>query len=302
MSLLDRVLILGGAGMLAHAFKRLLPPPAAVSAPGRLELDITDPAALSRHLDTFRPTLILNCAAHTKVDLCDYQIDLARLLNATAPARAAGLAARLGLPFAHFSTDFVFSPPSPTDAHTADIHPRPWRESDPTSPASVYGLTKLEGEHAVAAAHPQALILRTSWLFGPGGNSFPLTMLRAARAGKPLSVVADQTGSPTLTLDLARATLDLLARNATGLFHASNAGETTWHAFAAATLDAFGVAPPGGAVTPLTSADWKARIPHSAVRPSYSTLDCSKLAAALGRPMPHWKDALAEFRTLMPDA
>lgn len=294
MSLFDRVLILGGSGMLAHALKLELSAfTAGVHAPGRAELDVTDPAALRRTFDAINPTLVLNCAAHTKVDLCDFQRDLAYDVNARAAGRAAGLAATRGARFVHYSTDFVFSGRPPRASG--------WREDDAPAPQSEYGRSKLEGELAVRAASADALIFRTSWLYGPGGACFPATMVRAARSSPPgqpraLSVVADQYGSPTFTFDLARATVAAL-RGVTpgGVYHCSNAGETSWHGFTKQIMAAFELP---NEVQPITSADWKARVPWSTRRPECSTLDCGKLAAVVGVPARAWQEALKEYRSL----
>jgi dTDP-4-dehydrorhamnose reductase len=282
MPVTDKVLILGGGGMLAHALRSTFAPRAGdLLAPRRGELDITDRVALRETVQRFKPTLVINAAAHTKVDLCEYQRDLARLINGAAPGFAAEAARSVGAALVHFSTDFVFS--------GDDAAPR--KPADPTGPRCEYGHSKLLGEDAVLASHPAALVLRTSWLFGPGGPCFPATILAAARAGKPLSVVADQTGCPTYTLDLARATLTLVEAGLTGLHHFSNSDPTTWHAFAQATLRTFGLANP---ISPITSADWKSRAPWSAPRPAYSVLDCSSLSPLL-TPRP-WQATLADYR------
>jgi dTDP-4-dehydrorhamnose reductase len=288
MPLYDRVLILGGGGMLAHALKLTLAPRAGtVVAPTRAHLDITDPASLAKTFANLRPTLVLNCAAHTKVDLCDYQRDLAHAINARAAGNAAHLAHAANAPFVQYSTDFVFSGSSP----------RPWVETDPVGPLSEYGRSKLAGEQLVAANHPHALILRTSWLYGPGGPCFPATMVRLAKLRKPLAIVADQHGSPTYTLDLAEYTLALLDARASGTFHLSNSGETTWHDFTAEILRTFNLTTE---LTKITTADWNAKTPWSAHRPSRSTMNCSKAAATLGRPPRPWQDALTAYHAASP--
>lgn len=287
MALFDRVLILGGGGMLAHALRLVLADRAGtIVSPARAELDICDDASLARAFESAAPTLVLNCAAHTKVDLCDFQRDLAHAINGRAAGRAAALAAARGAAFVHYSTDFVFDGTSP----------RPYVETDPTCPRSEYGRSKLAGEHAVLSAHPGALVCRTSWLYGPGGPCFPATMVRVARSGKPLSVVSDQRGSPTFTLDLARLTRDLLEHTAPGgIYHTCNAGETNWFDFTAEILRVFGLSVP---LSAITSAEWKARTPWSAERPARSTMDCSRAARAVGHPMRPWQEGLAEYRSL----
>jgi dTDP-4-dehydrorhamnose reductase len=170
---------------------------------------------------------------------------------------------------------------------------RPLRVDDPLAPQSVYGQSKLLGEQLLQQnAPPNWLIIRTAWLYGPGGVCFPQTILNAARAGKPLTVIDDQIGSPTFTDDLANGTLQLIERNASGIFHFANDGQTNWHDFAVAILDEFGVQTP---VARTTSAQWKTQRPNSAIRPAYSVLDLSKYEAIVGHRPPAWRDALKRY-------
>ena len=144
----------------------------------------------------------------------------------------------------------------------------PYRADASTLPPPAYGRSKLAGELAVRSMlEREALIIRTAWLYGPGGPSFPKTMLDVARSGKPLRVVNDQRGAPTFTYDLAEATLNLIDRDAKGIFHVTNSGETTWFDFAKAIFEEFGLTPD---LQPTTSAEWKKLKPNSAHRPSYS--------------------------------
>jgi dTDP-4-dehydrorhamnose reductase len=138
------------------------------------------------------------------------------------------------------------------------------------------------------------LIIRTSWLYGPNGPNFAQTMLNAARAGKPLTVVDDQIGSPTFTHDLAEATLELIDRGATGIFHATNSGQTTWFEFARAIFEEFNI--PNVDLKPISSVKWKELRPTSAIRPAYSVLDCSATEELVGRKLPHWREALHRYR------
>ena len=281
------ILITGGGGMLAHALQRSLArrglTPVMV---GRPALDISTSSAVDAAFEKHKPTLVLNCAAYTKVDDCEKQEELASSVNGTGPANLSAACAKAGAKLVHFSTDFVF------DGGEAEPYPA----DAPTGPISAYGRSKLLGERAVQAQpNLHFLILRTAWLYGPGGNCFPKTMLTLARAGKPLKVVADQTGSPTFTLDLADATLGLIDAGAAGLFHVTNAGRTTWFDFAAAVLEEFD-APTD--LTRTTSAAWAQQRPEAAPRPAFSVLDLSKTEAALGRPMRPWREALSDYRTL----
>jgi dTDP-4-dehydrorhamnose reductase len=183
----------------------------------------------------------------------------------------------------HYSTDFVFDGSST----------RPYRPEDQVKPLSAYGRSKLLGERAIQKINPPGwVIIRTAWLYGPGGPCFPQTMINAARAGKPLKVVDDQIGSPTFTHDLADATLDLLDRGAIGIWHVTNAGSVSWHGFTAAILDEFGLRTD---LSKTTSAEWKKLRPNSAIRPAYSVLDVERFHQFVGRPMRDWRAALHAY-------
>jgi dTDP-4-dehydrorhamnose reductase len=285
MSIYDRILVTGGHGMLAHAFRHLLMDRnLPFVAPPRAELDVTDAGSLARAFKEHRPTLVLNCAAHTKVDLCEEQEGLANAINGTAVGTLATLAKEHGARLVHYSTDFVFDGSSTV----------PYKPTDPPNPLSAYGRSKLLGERALRRVDPPAgwLILRTAWVYGPGGNCFPRTMVNAARAGKPLRVVCDQVGTPTYTRDLAAATLDLLEAGATGLLHYTNAGQTNWCDFARAALAEFGIDHP---VEAIASADWQKLRPRSSRRPAYSVLDTSDYARLTGKSPRPWRDALRDY-------
>ena len=280
----DRILITGGSGMLAHALDHTLrgrgQTPVLL---GRAACDITDAAALQKVFAEVRPTLVFNCAAHTKVDLCESEPDLADAINGHAAGTLAKLCKHGGAALVHFSTDYVFD----------GTLRRPLRPDDPTGPMSAYGRSKLLGEQLIRLYAPERFIIaRTAWLYGPGGPSFPATMVNLARQGKPLKIVADQEGSPTYTFDLAAATLDLLDAGAGGVWHLSNSGQTNWHDFTAAILEEFGLSTD---LSKTTSAEWKSQKPDSATRPAYSVLDVAPYEALVGRPMPNWRDGLRRY-------
>lgn len=285
MGVYDRVLITGGGGMLAKALVLALRNRGVeATALDRNKLDVIDFAAVMATVEKEQPTLILNCAAHTKVDLCEQEEDLATQINGDAAGVLAGAARDVGAMFVHFSTDFVFNGTSS----------RPWRTDDPTGPLSAYGRSKLAGETAIAReGGDDWLIIRTAWLYGPGGACFPQTILNAARAGKPLKVVDDQIGSPTFTYDLAEATLNLVDHDARGIYHVVNAGQTNWHDFTDAILEEFQVK---ADLSRTTSAEWKKLRPNSAIRPAYSVLDTSAYAALTGKTMRPWRQALHAYR------
>jgi dTDP-4-dehydrorhamnose reductase len=286
MSMYDQVLITGAGGMLARALITALRSRGAeVLALTHSELDITDADAISKAFFEQRPSLVLNCAAYTKVDLAEQDIDAATRINALGPANLHCTALTFGNPLVvHYSTDFVFDGSAK----------RPYRPKDRTNPLSVYGESKLLGErNFVKLSGRLGLIIRTSWLYGPGGPNFVQTMLNAARAGKPLKVVNDQTGSPTFTHDLAEATLNLIDAGATGIYHVTNSGQTTWFEFTRAILEEFDLE---ADLSPTTSAEWKQMRPNSATRPAYSVLDCSDYERVTGKKLAHWRDALHRYR------
>ncbi|MCC6423686.1 MAG: dTDP-4-dehydrorhamnose reductase [Phycisphaerales bacterium] len=280
----SRTVIVGGRGMLATAIARQL------SARGtsfvsldRQQCDITNANAVADLFATHRPTLLINCAAHAKVDLCEQEPEKADAINGHAVGLLAQNAVQIGAKLVHFSTDFVF------DGNGV----LPYRPTDSTNPLSAYGRSKLLGEQQIQQINPSGwLILRTAWLYGEDGPCFPRTILAAAHAGKPLKVVNDQIGSPTYTADLAAATLELIDRQAAGLFHAVNQGTASWYEFTRAILDEFNLL---ADLTPQSSAEWKKTKPTAAHRPAYSVLDTSTLDSTLGHPMRPWRQALCDY-------
>jgi dTDP-4-dehydrorhamnose reductase len=281
------ILITGGAGMLAQALCAALKnamPDAVVLAPPRGELDVADAAALQGFFARHRPSLVFNCAAYTKVDLAEQERDTADRCNGYAVGLLAKACRAHDAQLVHFSTDYVFD---------GSLR-RPMRPDDPLKPVSAYGQSKLLGEQLLQETPPKKwIIIRTAWLYGAGGANFVQTMVNVARAGKPLRVVSDQHGSPTYTVDLAEAAVDLVQRGAQGIWHVTNSGETNWHDFAAAIFEEFGLQP---SLTPISSEEWKSTRPDSAVRPKYSVLDVTPIAQLRGRPMRHWRDALRAFK------
>jgi dTDP-4-dehydrorhamnose reductase len=287
--LYDSTLITGGRGMLARAFSQVLSQRGMrATAVGRPECDVADANAVAATFERVKPTLLINCAAYTKVDLAEKETEAAHVANGFAPGVLAEACRRHGTALVQFSTDYVFD---------GSIR-RPLRPDDPVGPQGVYGKSKLEGERAIQANPPARwMIVRTAWLYGPGGPNFVQTMLNVARAGKPLRVVNDQRGSPTYTFDLAAATLDLLDRGASGVWHVTNAGETSWFDFARAIFDEWGLSPD---LQPTTSSQWKATKPDSATRPAYSVFDIEPIRHLLGRPMRPWQDALRAYHQSAP--
>ncbi|MGC4031836.1 MAG: dTDP-4-dehydrorhamnose reductase [Tepidisphaeraceae bacterium] len=284
----DRILVTGGKGMLAFAFKqKFAGSQLNVTFADRSICDVCDEESCDRAFRDLQPTLVLNCAAYTKVDLAEKERDSADQCNGYGVGHLAELCRDYNAMLVHFSTDYVF------DGSIS----RPLQPGDPLGPLSAYGQSKLLGERLLQETPPAKwLILRTAWLYGPGGPCFPNTMINAAKAGKPLKVIDDQHGTPTFTYDLVEATLNLIHLGANGVWHLTNSGETTWHDFTAAILDEFDLKTD---LSRTTSAEWKKLKPDSAHRPSYSVLDVTPYEAFTHQPMPNWRDALHRYRTAL---
>src|SRR6185312_6448687 len=269
-----RCLVFGGTGMLGQAVV------AEAKSRGWAALGLSHAQAdVTKIADTsdFRPDLVVNCAAFTKVDLCETEPAQAFAVNGEAVARVAEVAKRAGAPLVHVSTDYVFDGTAST----------PYLEDAPTNPLSVYGRSKLAGE-AHALAYERGLVVRTSWLFGPGGPNFVATMVDLIETGRvPLRVVRDQEGCPTYTPFLARALLDLARREVTGVVHYRNREPVSWYAFAVeiARLWRGGVE-----VIPVTTADF----PRPAPRPAWSVLDVTRFEQHAGRTVEPWEWGLVE--------
>ncbi len=281
------ILVLGRNGQVARELDRLGAPEGfQLVFAGRENFDLSagaDPAAL---LETHAPVAVINAAAYTAVDKAESESDAAFRLNRDVPAAIARACAERGVPFVHFSTDYVF------DGRKS----APYLENDPIGPTGVYGRSKAEGEAAVTAAGGRHAILRTSWVYSAFGANFVKTMLRLSETRDELDVVADQTGRPTWARDCAEGALRSVkalldgAPGFGGVYHLSGAGDATWADFAEAIFAEF--AARGGRrpkVNRITTADY----PTPAARPANSRLDCSKLEAALGWKMRPWREGLA---------
>ena len=272
-----RILLTGATGQVGWELRKTLAPLGEVRVFDRFGLDLADAPVLVATVRALQPDVVVNAAAYTAVDKAEAERDLAFAVNATAPRVLAEEARRIGALLVHYSTDYVF------DGEKAD----PYVEEDATRPINAYGASKLAGEQAILASGCRHLILRTSWVYGPRGKNFYLTMLRLARERPELKVVDDQVGAPTSSLEIARATATLLAKGSQGLYHMSAAGETTWCGFARAILERAGSATP---VVAIRTAEY----PTPAKRPRNSRLDCSKLRAEHGVSLAPWERALDE--------
>lgn len=312
-----RVLLTGKNGQVGSELARLLPSMGELAAFGRAELDLAKPHDIRRVIAQVRPNLIINAAAYTAVDQAEKEESLARTINADAPAMIADEARKVRAFLVHYSTDYVFDGSKRS----------PYAEDDRTNPLSAYGRTKLAGEEAIRSSGVPHLILRTAWVYATSGKNFLLTVLRLASTREELRIVNDQFGAPTPARAIAEATTRLvehsksdpvgfLEQNA-GTYHLTASGETTWHEFAVAILNAIQpLAPAAGSrdaaerpgipgwlaaatggrpivckrVVPITTAEY----PTPATRPAYSVLSNTRFASTFGFSLPDWRTQLAE--------
>lgn len=272
-----RILLTGATGQVGWELRKTLAPLGELKSFDRFGLDLADVPPLVAAVRSLQPDVVVNAAAYTAVDKAESERDQAFAVNATAPRVLAEEARRIGAFLVHYSTDYVF------DGEKA----APYVEDDLPHPINVYGESKLAGEQAILKSGCRHLILRTSWVYGPRGKNFYLTMLRLAKERPELEVVDDQVGAPTSSLEIARATAELLQKHAQGLYHMSAAGETSWCGFARAILKGAGSATP---VAAIRTEDY----PTPAARPRNSRLDCSKLRAEHGVSLAPWERGLAE--------
>lgn len=242
-------------------------------------LDITDEAAVRELLSAEKPSLVVNCAAYTAVDLAEKEPEEAMRVNGMGPGILARAAAAARALMVHFSTDFVFDGREST----------PYKPEDPCRPLNAYGRSKLRGEEEVMRSGAEYLIVRTSWLYGAGGGNFVSTMLARAKEAAPLRVVDDQVGRPTWAESLSTTTVDLLEAEARGVWHVTGGGEpTTWLGFARRILALSEIDVP---ISGVASEAWGAL----AQRPQYSVLDLSATESLLGRRTPSWDTDLRRF-------
>lgn len=287
-----KILLLGRDGQLGTdlneiLLRELVPQAVELSSYGYEELDISDFERLQGVIQDEKPDLIINAAAYTAVDKAESEPELVALVNAEAPAVMARAASALNAGIIHYSTDYVF------DGSAT----QPYKEEDLTSPESVYGKTKLDGENAVLAHCKNSLVLRTSWVYSMHGQNFLRTMLRLAAERDELTVVGDQFGSPTTTRALADATLKLVqyflinkkfADELSGVYHMTCSGQASWCEFARAIIAASEFT--DTRVVDITTADY----PTAAKRPAYSVLSNNKLYDTFGIRLPDWETALGQ--------
>lgn len=279
-----KALVFGGAtGLVGQAMARALSEAGwDVSIAGRADVDFSHPEAveaLGELIEQHDPSCIFNTVGYTAVEKAEEEPEEATLLNRTLPAVLGRIVKARQCGLVHFSTDFVFN----------GKKRQPYTTEDPVDPLCVYGKSKLAGEEALLALElPKCLVIRTAWLFGPDRKNFVSTILHAAREKRTLTVVHDQIGSPTYTLDLAQYTLKLIEAGANGLFHIVNSGQASWCELAS---EAVKLAQIECVVTPITSASY----PQKATRPAYSVLNCDELTRMTGIVPRPWAQALRDY-------
>lgn len=268
-----KIFLLGKTGLLGKAIFSVFKNEYEVFAPGSDECDITDQHSLRRSIKSVKPDFVINASGYAQVDRAEEDSMKAFELNSLAVASLASIAGEKNIPLLHFSTDYVFDGKKSTG----------YRENDKPSPLSVYGRSKLEGEIAVMQNLKKYYLIRTAWLFGPGGKNFVDTMLFLAQEEPGIRVVNDKIGCPTFTFDLAQALLGLLKGKPYGIYHIVNDGIATWYELAQEIFYQLGV--PKKIVPILTS-----EFNRPAERPANSVLLNTKFPK-----LRHWKEALADY-------
>ncbi len=286
-----RILITGAAGMLGTDARRILaaqgheivPTDVGPAATGEIRpLDITDFAAVRQMLAEVRPDLVLHGAAYTNVDGCERDPDLAHKVNALGTWAVASACEEIGATLVAISTDFVFD----------GAKGSPYTEFDAPNPISHYGASKLAGENLARAACHRCYVVRTSWLYGVHGKNFPYAMIGLAKKGSSLSVIDDQFGTPTYTVDLVEAIVGIIDAPLYGVYHVSNSGETNWHQFAEEILAKVHI--PQG-ILPISSEDYARNFGSPTRRPAYSVLRHYALELQGKDTLRPWEAALDDF-------
>ena len=277
-----RIVIIGAAGQLGTALQACLT--GEVTPLTHAQIEITNSEQVDQVLSALKPDCVINAAAYNFVDRAEDEVIQAAQVNTFGPKNLAQWCAKSNASLVHVSTDYVFG----GDPGKG----QPLSETAPPFPSCAYALSKLRGEKLVEAECPKHFIVRTCGLYGnastDGKGNFVKTMLRLAKEGKDLSIVNDQHCTPSYAVDIAGAIARLMETDEYGLYHATNSGSTTWYDFACEIFRLSNLSP---SVRPVTSAEY----PQKAKRPAYSVLDCRKLTALIGGPLPAWQDALGRY-------
>jgi len=276
--MIKKILLTGFGGMLAQDAAAVLQPCFEVITRREQELDICDAEAVQAAVCSIRPDAVVNCAAYTLVDACETEQEKAFAVNATGVKNLALACRQSESLLMHISTDYVFDGGKQA----------PYTETDAARPLSAYGQSKRAGEQYAQEITERHVIIRSSWLYGSGGNNFVKTILRLAQENKELRVVDDQRGSPTWTRDLSHAIKALLDSEARGIYHVSNQGSCTWYEYARRIVEHAGL---GVQVRPITTDELKRPAP----RPAYAVLDCKRFINDTGSALRTWESALDEY-------
>lgn len=286
-----KIALVGANGMLARKVIECADPSDRLVLLDLPEFDITDHSSVARAMQEINPDVIINCAAYTQVDKCEEEESLALQVNGAGPGFLAEAAKACNAVLVHISTDYVF----PGDAV------EPYGEVAQTGPLSAYGRTKLKGEQAIVESGcNRYFIIRTSWLYGPGGPNYVETILRLCSERDELRIVSDQVGSPTYTGDLAQAIYDLLkvstqeASPVFGVYHFSDDGQCSWYEFAqeiVAQAESSGLKVVTRTILPIATDEY----PLPAVRPAYSVFNKKKFQECTGSVIPQWQDSLLRY-------
>lgn len=279
-----RILLTGAHGQLGSELRQrvaMVPLAYELLPTDQGELDIANLHQVESAINTFKPDIIINAAAYTAVDKAESEPDIAYAVNAKGPENLARVASDSGIRLIHISTDYVFSGQSCT----------PWKTDDPVAPINVYGETKLAGEQAIQRYHPQALIIRTAWVYSGYGHNFVKTMLKLMNSRDQLGVICDQIGTPTHAGRLAEICLSAVDQpQFQGLYHWTDAGVASWYDFAQAIYSLgqeLGLVTNTCDLNAITTADY----PTPAQRPSYSVMNCQQSRQDLGFAR-HWREQL----------
>ena len=277
-----KILITGSSGMLGHDLIEVLKDKHDLILLTSKTLDITDKDKTIEFIRENKPDIVINSAAYTDVDGCETNRELAYSVNGEGVRNLAIGCAEVDCPLVQISTDYVFNGKSD----------RPWAEDDEIGPISIYGKSKLEGEEAILKILDKYFIVRTAWLYGINGKNFPKTMLELSENHSEITVVYDEVGSPTYTLDLARKISELIETDYYGIYHITNSGSCSWCEF---SRYIFELAGRDVKVIPVTAAEFARPAP----RPSYSVLENKKLIENGFEPLRNYKEAIKEYIELI---
>ena len=277
-----KILITGSNGMLGHDLIEVLKDNHELILTTSKTLDITDKNHVIEFIGENKPDIVINSAAYTNVDGCEENQETAYRINGDGVRNLAEGCSKIDCPLVHISTDYVFN----------GKNTKPWVEDDEIGPISVYGKSKLKGEEAILETLDKFFIIRTAWLYGINGGNFPKTMLELAKNHSEITVVYDEVGTPTYTLDLAKAISELIGTDYYGIYHITNSGNCSWCEFARYIFE---VADKDVKVIPVTASEFARPAP----RPHYSVLENKKWIENGFKPLRNYKDAAKEYIELI---